>query len=116
MAISGPVFYRIQAQSRNTNQYSKTITLTNSGEAGIRGLINPFRDRINFDIQAVATGKAEIWVVDNFGKPVHRSTMKMRKGINPVVIDAPGYLPPGVYYLRVRIGNQLINRILVRKN
>ncbi len=116
VAISGPVYYRIQARSLNTNQYSKTIGLTNSGEAGIRGLINPFRDKINFDIQAIATGQAEISVVDNFGKPIHRSTVKTRKGINPVIINTPGNITPGVYYLRLRIGDQLINRILVKKN
>ncbi len=113
--LNAPAYYRIKMLSTDKNKLTKSILLTPSDLAfGIKGIINPFINSLNFDVIAPADGTAHIMLIDNFGKLVYSQDQKVNKGINPARIYNTSIISSGVYTLRVMFNNEIINKRVVK--
>ncbi len=84
--------------------------------AEIRRLANPFQQNISFDLIAVKDSPARITVTDNYGRPIRRLNTKVLKGYNHIILDKISGLSSGTYFLRVEVGNEVLNRILIKSH
>jgi hypothetical protein len=82
--------------------------------AEIRRLINPFNDKISFDLIATRDAPATISVLDNFGRIVRQVKTKALKGYNHVIIDQLNNISQATYFLRVEIDNEVLNKVLIK--
>lgn len=72
---------------------------------------NPVQDRLLITWPAQKAGSAEIRIIDLNGKQVKGQRMAVQNGTNQLQMQVGG-LPPGVYFLQIQQGNQLVTRKL----
>ncbi len=66
--------------------------------AEIKRLVNPFNDKISFDLIAKRDAPAIITVMDNFGRTVRQVKTKALKGYNHVILDQLEWYQPGCLF------------------
>lgn len=108
-------YYRIRVRNEKTFGYSKIIMLSN-GEVNftIKSLVNPFRERINFELITPADGPAIILLMDTYGRPVKQMNIQVQKGFNVVDLTKLDKLPAGVYIMQVQQQEQVITKRLIK--
>lgn len=84
--------------------------------AEIKRLINPFNNKISFDLIAKRDAPATITVMDNFGRVIRQVKTKALKGYNHVILDQLGGISQGAYFLRVEIDNEILSKPLIKIN
>ena len=116
--LSGKAYYRLKMKN-NTGQstYSRTIQLaTQTDMLSFISVINPFAGELSFEISTVHNGKAEAELVDPAGKIVRKIPFEIATGINRLTIENTQLLPGGVYFLRVNIAGNTIQKRVVKLN
>lgn len=114
--MTGPTYYRIQVQEGRALANSKIVLLNNkAGNFGIQSLINPFTHTLAFEVLSPQAGKLGITLTDNYGRQVKSLVASAIPGVNPIKIDGFEQLPPGIYILRIRFGQQVITRKVIRQ-
>jgi hypothetical protein len=110
-------YYRLKMVEASKHKFSKMITLgKKSDRLEIRSLVNPFSSSINFELASPLAGKAEIMIIDNFGRLIRKTTENILPGINSVSIGGLEGLSQGAYTLRIQSGNSIINKQVVKQN
>lgn len=110
-------YYRLKMVEASKYKFSKMITLgKKSDRLEIRSLVNPFSSSINFELASPLAGKAEIMIIDNFGRLIRKTTENILPGINSVSIGGLEGLSQGAYTLRIQAGNSIINKQVVKQN
>jgi len=103
--------------SANDSAARKKRVITENGSGmEIRKLINPFRNKVSFDLVLTEDSPATITLFDNFGRIVRQFKTKGLKGYNHVILDQLQTVSRATYYLRVEANNEVQNKILVRSN
>ena len=112
--VAGPTYYRIRAISGGLSKYSNVVLLSNSQlDFSINALVNPFADRISFDLVAPGNGRASILLVDAYGRVVRKLDIQVTKGLNNVVLPDLNGLASGMYALQVQCaGSQLCRPVI----
>lgn len=72
---------------------------------------NPVQDRLLITWPAQKAGSAEIRIIDLNGRQVKGQRMAVQNGTNQLQMQVGG-LTPGVYFLQIQQGNQLVTRKL----
>ncbi|HYH05351.1 MAG TPA: T9SS type A sorting domain-containing protein, partial [Bacillota bacterium] len=80
----------------------------------IRRLINPFRDKISFDLLATQDGPATFTLLDNYGRVIRQFKSRVLKGFNHVALDQLNNIGKATYYLRVEANNEILNRMVIK--
>ena len=66
-----------------------------------------------FEIGAARIGKADAELIDPAGKIVKKASFEIAAGVNRLLIDDTNMLPPGLYFLRVKmLGTTIQNRVI----
>ncbi|MBL7729959.1 MAG: hypothetical protein JNM88_02185 [Chitinophagaceae bacterium] len=114
--ITGKVFYRIKMKNASGQaEYSRIIQLSPAGASfDFISVINPFGNELAFDVVSHRTGKAEAELIDGTGKLVRLQPIDIFAGTNSLVIPETDNLAAGVYYLRLRLGDEVIQRRVVK--
>lgn len=115
-ASAGSNYYRLRIVESEAKSYSKIILLSTKPEFAIRNLINPFSSQINFDIITPEKGKADIRLIDLYGRTVKQATVNLVQGQNDVFLRNLSQLSSGVYALRIQIGEKIINKQVLKTN
>lgn len=112
--LTQPAQYRVKIIEGDKQVYTRTIIISNIPEPGIRSLVNPFNDKISFELEAVEDAQAVVSLLDNYGRVIRKRNIGVTKGITRVSIDGLSVLSKGTYILRVEINQKIINKILVK--
>jgi trimeric autotransporter adhesin len=118
MDITGKTFYRLKLLNTSGNHtYSNTITVTllQNQRMDISNLVNPFRERISFQLNAVKNEEVRLQLLDAVGHPVYSSKLKVLKGSNAVAFEVPQHLAKGTYVLRIVSAADVINKIIQKQ-
>lgn len=115
-AVTQATYYRIKLVTAKASKYSKIVMLYNQAFAIIRAVVNPFSERISFELATSATGIAHIRLFDSYGRLVKTMNQSIQRGVNKVDIDGLGGLSSGVYNLQVQLNEWLINKNVLRKS
>lgn len=113
-ALTQPAQYRVKIIEGEQQVYTRTIVISNMPEPGIRSLVNPFNDKISFDLEAIENAPAVVSLFDNYGKLIRKLNMKVTRGITPIVIDGLSALSKGAYVLRVEVNQKIINKMMLK--
>lgn len=118
VAVNGKVYYRLKLDNASgNNTYSNTLTvmLTQHQQMEITNLVNPFRERISFQLNAVRNEDVQIQLADALGHPILSKKLQMFKGGNTVAFEVPQHLAKGSYVLRIVSASGTINKIIQKQ-
>ncbi|MBY0476927.1 MAG: T9SS type A sorting domain-containing protein [Chitinophagaceae bacterium] len=118
--LNGKKHYRLKIISVNGNaaaKISQTITLHKGSVAtlSVHSIVNPFDDKLKFQINAPETELIQIRLLDMYGKLITTLPLTVKKGNNPVTIETLGYLSKGTYILSIQSNRVTINKTLQRR-
>ncbi len=113
--VAGPTYYRIRTTSGGLFKYSNIVLLSNSLlDFSFNSLVNPFTDKISFDIVSPDNDRASILLVDAYGRVVKKQDLFITKGLNSVVLPDLNGLSSGMYALRVQCAGRLICKPVIK--
>jgi trimeric autotransporter adhesin len=119
VAILGKKFYRIVMVNRNMEKkYSRVIQLS-KGTANVFTLVNvvnPFYDKIDFDISMPEDGKVDVQLIDMMGKTVKKSSFLAQEGINSLNLLNTDNLPAGMYIFQVSHQGTVLSSKVIKKS
>lgn len=114
--VAGPVYYRLKVKEAGSHTYSKIILLSSHLEFTLRTVINPFHNKLTFDLISPESGNAVVSLVDMYGRMVKQSKETITRGLNTVTVYSLEGLSKGVYTLRIQMGHRIINRQVLKMN
>ena len=115
--INGTGYYRIKMlSSNNRSKYSRIIQLSSLSKLlAITSAINPFTSQLDFYVNAPqAIPVAEADLLDMFGRPVKHLKGNLISGTNHLQFTNTDVLPVGAYTLRIRAGNTILTKSVVK--
>jgi hypothetical protein len=114
-AVEGPVYYRIRAVSNGLAKYSTVVLLSNSQlDFGISSLVNPFTDKVTFDLVSPDNETASFILVDAYGRVVKKQAQFVTKGLNSIVLSDLSSLSSGMYALQVQCAGKQICKLVIK--
>ncbi len=116
--ITGKVYYRINMRTVDgKSAYSRILDLSLAQDVfSFVSVINPFANVLFFDISAAKDGVAKAELVDQFGKPVKKTSFDIRAGVTQLSFDNTGGMAAGIYILRVEMSGTTIYRRVMKQN
>ncbi len=116
--LSIKTFYRIRMKNNaGKTSYSKTISLLAAkNELSFVSVINPFKNELVFEIATGQKGKAVVELIDGTGKTIKRLSVEISAGINRLSINNTELLPASLYFLRVKIAVNTIQKTVLKYN
>lgn len=118
VSVSGKVYYRLKIRNNSSrSSYSRTIRMELDPDAfSLVSVINPFNNELRFDISSDKNGKVDAELIDQFGQVVKRNSFGLNAGINSMSLTNTGILPTGIYILRLRTGESVIQKRVLKQN
>lgn len=116
--ITGKVWYRlVMADQRGSKKYSRIISLNNvNKEFAIGNIINPFDDKLYFEVIADQNTKIDVCLLDVSGRAVMKKSFMAYTGTNSLNLDDTGRLPKGVYALRIEGNGIIVSKKVIKKD
>lgn len=118
VSVSGKVYYRLKLDNfTGNNSYSNTLSvkLEQHAQLEISNLVNPFRERISFQLNAVRNEEVQLQITDALGKPLLNKKLQLTKGSNAIAFEVPLQLAKGSYLLRIISTSGNIHRIIQKQ-
>lgn len=114
--LQGMRYYRINMRQQDKAQYSKSIVLSNTQLAfEIQSLINPFKQRMHFNLVAPSDQPLSITLLDMYGRTWKQQQQSVQPGLTSVTINNLEALPAGMYLLRVQQADRTIVKRVVKQ-
>lgn len=96
---------------------SRTIQLSaEPSPLSFLSVINPFGNELSFEITTEHTGKADVTLIDAAGKTVYETSFEISSGANRLSIGDTDLLPTGIYFLRVNVAGNIIQKRVIKQN
>lgn len=116
VAIGKTVYYRLRIVDVDGKfEYSPTVAVSfdETSKSSVAVYPNPFNTNVSINITADVDAKANITVVDLYGKVVAEMAREVVKGDNLINIDTLQNLTPGVYFVKVNAGNsEMVTKLI----
>ena len=80
----------------------------------INAVINPFDQKLQFDLISAVSGKANIELVNLQGTVIKRKDFTLNDGLNNLSVSNTDILPAGIYILRVEFNGRIVQRKIVK--
>lgn len=115
---TGKTWYRlVMTDQRGAKKYSRIINLNNlSKEFEVGNIINPFNNKIYFDITTSRNTKIDVSLIDLSGRQVMKRSYTVYTGINSLSLENTGSLPQGVYAMHIEGNGMLISKKVIKKD
>lgn len=116
--LAGKVYYRIKMKNAaGQSTYSRTIQLSiDLSPLSFLSVINPFGNELSFEISTEHNGKAEVDLIDAAGKTVRKTSFEVSSGVNRLSIENTDLLSVGIYFLRVNVAGNIIQKRVIKQN
>jgi trimeric autotransporter adhesin len=118
VAVNGKAYYRIAVvASGKSKKYSRTIQLSKFADKSfsVTNVLNPFNQVLDFNVTLPADTRIEAELLDLFGKVVKKKSFAVHAGLNSLSMTDTEALPNGTYILRVRSGNEVISKKMMKQ-
>ncbi len=114
--ISSQAYYRIRIVDNNGNyKYTNIILLSVAAiDVSVRSLVNPFQDRLSFEMTVPEDSQAGFTVLDRYGKVGKYEKQQVVKGLNNIAIFGLSGLSSGIYTLQVQYADKLISKRIAK--
>ena len=114
--LTGKAYFRIKTKNNaGKSMYSRIIQLQLKEEAlSFISVINPFSSELSFEISTANNGKAEAELIDVAGEIVRRVPFEVATGVNRLTINQTQLLPGGIYFLRLKLGSNTIQKRVMK--
>lgn len=100
--VNGMAYYRIVVKEPGGYKISRIILLTHgTPQYELLSVINPFRDRLSFEMSFPMATTATVIISDQQGKVVKQVRQQVNKGINAMMVGELSGLASGTYVLQV---------------
>jgi hypothetical protein len=108
-------YYRVVVQEPTARKNSR-VKLLNVTDVPfeIITMVNPFKEKLTFELSLPANSIATIVLSDQQGKTIKMVKQQLLKGVNQVDIDNLGKLPGGTYILKVMTGSGSKTKKLIK--
>ena len=116
VTLAGGRYYRLRITNAEINKYTKAIQLSTQAppEYAVRSLINPFSNKISFELLSPHDGPAIITLHDAYGRIVKTAKEQVRAGINSIQIHELGHLQSGLYVLQLHLKGKTIAERMIK--
>jgi trimeric autotransporter adhesin len=116
VAVTGKVYYRLTVKnSMGGVVYSRIIILDSYNNLfTMLYAVNPFNNKVDFEILTKYGGTGDIEIIDQTGKVIRRKKVALNKGTNLVSVPDLENVLPGMYYLSVRLNSFSIKHQLIK--
>jgi hypothetical protein len=99
-----------------TKKYSRTIQLsTDAINFSLGNIMNPFGNKLYFDIITSGNSTVEVSLLDLFGKKVKTKMQNTFAGVNSINIPNTESLPKRIYILQVRNKEVILNEKVLKQ-
>ena len=113
----GTLYYRLKIiHSDKSISYSKVVII-NTGKHNIdiqKTYPNPFSNSISADIELASTEKIFIQLIDISGKNIKSEMTQGHPGINKVTLSELTKIHKGIYFIKVKAGDQIICKKVIK--
>ena len=115
--ITNKALYRIVLTDQQSNKKISRMIQLNTGHMGfgINNVINPFTDKLLFDVFLENNRIIEVTLADIFGKPIKKKSYVAYAGVNSMQIDNTGSLASGTYILQVKDKERVISKKVLKR-
>jgi hypothetical protein len=115
--FSGKAWFRIiMINNKGGKKYSRIIQLTDERIVfGLGNIVNPFRNELSFEVITTNNAKIDVSLIDLFGKTVKTKSYTVYSGVNSLSISNTEKWTPGIYILKVKNKDIVINNKVVKK-
>lgn len=113
------IFYRLKIVSNSGSvEYSNIIAVSLGKSTGIITSIgpNPFKDKLNINLNMPASGKLIMKLTDMNGKVLLQENVQAPRGFSTYVMKRVERLSAGMYYLSVEFDEQLQSFKLIKQD
>lgn len=113
MLPSGFIYYRLRTVLRNGKAKQGNIIVVKKdgrNEYNVQILPNPVREQLQVLVSSPLQVEAEIQVIDGNGKRIQQYKEMAMPGVNSYTYRQVASLPVGIYYMRLKLGNTIINK------
>lgn len=116
--LTGKTYYRIRMKNAaGRSVYSRTIQLSEEAEGiSFVSIINPFGNNLVFEVSAEQSGKVDAELIDPAGKVVKKGAFEVAAGVSRLAIDNTEILPAGIYFLRIKMLGNTIQKRVIKQN
>jgi hypothetical protein len=114
--IQSIVYYRLKiTDDEGAIKYSRIVQLNGKmQESMVVTVINPFDQKLRFELATSLNGKADIDLINLQGKVVKRKEFNINNGSNSIAIDNTDILPAGIYILRIEFNGRIVQRKITK--
>lgn len=115
--VTGRTWYRISIVNKSgVKKYSRIIMLDDQAiDFGLTKVINPFSDKLEFEINASGNSRINANLVSLSGKLVKQISLNVYEGINSLTIPHTESLASGIYILQVKNKDQVIIKKVMKE-
>ncbi|MFT3826912.1 MAG: T9SS type A sorting domain-containing protein [Chitinophagaceae bacterium] len=113
--LNGVRYYRIKIKEANSSTYSKVVVLISEVSAlDVRTLINPFKDKISFDLVSPSEQPTTVSLLDMYGRVIKRDKITALQGITPVQLTGLSQVAAGMYILQIQQQDVIISKQVLK--
>lgn len=117
--VNGKMYYRIRlvTNANGAAKLSNTIAVSalSTGNFELSNLVNPFSNRISFQLTVTKAEQVDLQLMDASGKLIYQTKVNVSKGTNAVNFETPVYLQRGNYLLRVVSKEGSIHKLIQKQ-
>ncbi len=116
--VSRNVYYRVAMRNHAGQRlYTRHILLSPAYHSfELLTAINPFTDKLQFDVAAHKDARLSAVLIDISGKIIRQSRFNITRGINRLQMHDNGGLPAGIYTLRIMADGNMLQKRVVKQN
>lgn len=116
--VTGKVYYRLKLTGIDgAIKYSNILSVSAGQQQifAITNLVNPFVNRLSFQLNTYLDGPVDVQLTDASGRLIIQKKMMAVKGMNAIVVNAPGELQKGTFFLRVVSDAGVVNKVIQKQ-
>ncbi len=110
-------YYRIRQVTKSGMRYFSNVVKLNGNKISLNSKIkpNPFVNQVELSVQLAVANKIEVRISSQSGAMLFQRSYKGNVGTNSIKIAELGNLSPGVYFIELKSGDEIIREKLIKQ-
>ena len=110
-------YYRIRQVAKSGTRYFSNIVKLNGNKISLNSKIkpNPFVNQVELSVQLATANNIKVRITSQSGAMLFQRSYKGNTGTNNITIAELGNLTPGVYFIELSSGDEIIREKLIKQ-
>ena len=110
-------YYRIRQVTKSGMRYFSNVIKINGSKISLNSKIkpNPFVNQIEMSVQLAIANSIDVRITSQSGAMLFQRSFKGNAGTNNIKIAELGNLTPGVYFIELKSGDEIIREKLIKQ-